>query len=150
VTLDSSVTGATEMAFSNDGSSCRRPRRIRRRGRVDAARRQGPEDRLRSLHRWRLDPLDSDTIILDAGRYVGGADQYPCTYRTITRRLRSLQRFRARGVERLLREGQVDRRHGAAPTTNRGFTWNPSTRKWVQERDAWTVFPTVTTIPRAL
>ena len=29
--------------------------------------------------------------------------------------------------------------------TNRGFTWNPDTQRWVQEREAWTQFPTVTT-----
>jgi putative cell wall-binding protein len=29
--------------------------------------------------------------------------------------------------------------------TNRGFTWNWTTTKWVQERDAWTDFPVVTT-----
>jgi putative cell wall-binding protein len=36
-----------------------------------------------------------------------------------------------------------------APTpssaTNRGFTWNASSGRWVQEREAWTEFPTVTT-----
>lgn len=29
--------------------------------------------------------------------------------------------------------------------TNRGFTWNPTTGDWVQERDPWTDFPVVTT-----
>jgi hypothetical protein len=34
-----------------------------------------------------------------------------------------------------------------SPTTNRGFTWNPITFEWVQERDVrgWTAFPSVTT-----
>ncbi|MCE5202937.1 MAG: cell wall-binding repeat-containing protein, partial [Actinomycetia bacterium] len=31
------------------------------------------------------------------------------------------------------------------PSTNRGWTWNPATHEWVQEREAWTNFPTVTT-----
>ena len=30
-------------------------------------------------------------------------------------------------------------------STNRGFTWNPVTQQWPQERDAWTSFPTLTT-----
>jgi hypothetical protein len=30
-------------------------------------------------------------------------------------------------------------------TTNRGFTWNPTTGRWAQERDPWTDFPQVTT-----
>jgi hypothetical protein len=36
---------------------------------------------------------------------------------------------------------------GTSPsgTTNRGFTWNSNTSSWVQERDAWTSFPQVTT-----
>jgi hypothetical protein len=36
---------------------------------------------------------------------------------------------------------------GTAPSgsTNRGFTWNPATGHWVQEREAWESFPTVTT-----
>ena len=29
--------------------------------------------------------------------------------------------------------------------TNRGFTWNPTTNKWVQERDDWSAFPKVIT-----
>ncbi|MGB4592225.1 MAG: fibronectin type III domain-containing protein, partial [Coriobacteriia bacterium] len=31
------------------------------------------------------------------------------------------------------------------PDTNRGWTWNPTTGLWAQEREAWTNFPTVTT-----
>lgn len=36
---------------------------------------------------------------------------------------------------------------GTAPsgTDNRGFTWNPTTKTWIQERADWTEFPTVTT-----
>jgi hypothetical protein len=36
---------------------------------------------------------------------------------------------------------------GTSPsgTTNRGWTWNPLTSMWVQERDAWTSFPQVET-----
>jgi hypothetical protein len=36
---------------------------------------------------------------------------------------------------------------GPAPqgTSNRGFTWNPKTGQWIQERSDWTLFPTVTT-----
>jgi len=35
---------------------------------------------------------------------------------------------------------------GTTPSglTNRGYTWNPATKLWVQERDDWTGFPTVT------
>ncbi len=29
--------------------------------------------------------------------------------------------------------------------TNRGWTWNPTTNTWIQEREAWTSFPVVTT-----
>jgi len=29
--------------------------------------------------------------------------------------------------------------------TSRGFTWNPDTALWIQERDAWSAFPTITT-----
>ena len=29
--------------------------------------------------------------------------------------------------------------------TNRGFTWNPVTARWVQEREDWSSFPTVST-----
>jgi len=38
---------------------------------------------------------------------------------------------------------------GVAPSgsTNRGFTWNPATGQWAQERDGWANFPTVTTDP---
>ncbi len=40
-------------------------------------------------------------------------------------------------------------RFTAAPTpssaTNRGYTWNPATTRWVQERDEWIDFPVVTT-----
>jgi hypothetical protein len=32
-----------------------------------------------------------------------------------------------------------------AGTTNRGFTWNPVTQRWVQERENWTSFPVVST-----
>jgi Fibronectin type III domain len=32
-----------------------------------------------------------------------------------------------------------------AGTDNRGFTWNPATQAWVQERADWADFPTVTT-----
>jgi hypothetical protein len=32
-----------------------------------------------------------------------------------------------------------------AGTDNRGFTWNPTTQAWVQERADWADFPTVTT-----
>jgi len=36
---------------------------------------------------------------------------------------------------------------GTTPSgsTNRGYTWNPTTSAWAQERDEWTFFPTVTT-----
>jgi hypothetical protein len=36
---------------------------------------------------------------------------------------------------------------GAAPSgsTNRGYTWNPVSQRWVQEREDWTQFPIVTT-----
>lgn len=36
---------------------------------------------------------------------------------------------------------------GTSPSgsTNRGFTWNPATQRWVQERESWTLFPTVST-----
>lgn len=30
-------------------------------------------------------------------------------------------------------------------STSRGFTWNPTTQSWIQERDAWTAFPTIAT-----
>ncbi len=32
-----------------------------------------------------------------------------------------------------------------SPSTNRGFTWNPTSSKWIQEGENWTLFPTVTT-----
>jgi len=32
-----------------------------------------------------------------------------------------------------------------SPSTNRGYTWNGTTQRWVQERDSWLDFPTVTT-----
>jgi len=32
-----------------------------------------------------------------------------------------------------------------SPDTNRGYTWNPTTQRWVQERDSWLDFPQVTT-----
>jgi hypothetical protein len=32
-----------------------------------------------------------------------------------------------------------------AGTTNRGYTWNATTGRWVQEREDWTLFPQVTT-----
>jgi hypothetical protein len=36
---------------------------------------------------------------------------------------------------------------GTSPSglTNRGYTWNAASKAWVQERDDWTTFPTVTT-----
>ncbi len=36
---------------------------------------------------------------------------------------------------------------GTAPSgaTNRGFTWNPSTHAWLQERESWTNYPQITT-----
>jgi putative cell wall-binding protein len=36
---------------------------------------------------------------------------------------------------------------GTSPSsaTNRGYTWNPDTGRWVQEREEWTEFPTVWT-----
>ena len=36
---------------------------------------------------------------------------------------------------------------GSSPstTTNRGFTWNPGSGRWVQEHEPWTEFPTVWT-----
>lgn len=36
---------------------------------------------------------------------------------------------------------------GTSPsgTTNRGYTWNPTTNSWAQERDAWTSFPQIVT-----
>ena len=36
---------------------------------------------------------------------------------------------------------------GTAPSglTNRGYTWNPVSQRWVQEREDWTLFPTVST-----
>jgi len=36
---------------------------------------------------------------------------------------------------------------GTAPSgsTNRGYTWNPVSQRWVQEREDWALFPTVTT-----
>jgi hypothetical protein len=34
---------------------------------------------------------------------------------------------------------------GPSGTTNRGWTWNPTTGQWAQERDDWTAFPQVTT-----
>ena len=32
-----------------------------------------------------------------------------------------------------------------SPSTNRGFTWNPAQERWVQQSEAWTEFPVVTT-----
>lgn len=32
-----------------------------------------------------------------------------------------------------------------SPSTNRGFTWNPTSSQWIQEGDNWALFPTVTT-----
>ena len=32
-----------------------------------------------------------------------------------------------------------------SPTTNRRYTWNPTTQTWIQESDDWSTFPTVTT-----
>ena len=36
---------------------------------------------------------------------------------------------------------------GTTPSglTNRGYTWNPTSKTWIQEREDWTSFPTVTT-----
>lgn len=33
------------------------------------------------------------------------------------------------------------------PTTNRGFTWNPTTQKWAQDKDSWLDFPQVAVNP---
>jgi putative cell wall-binding protein len=32
-----------------------------------------------------------------------------------------------------------------SPSTNRGYTWNPTTQTWIQESDDWSTFPTVNT-----
>jgi hypothetical protein len=80
-----------------------------------------------------------------AGSYTGGADDYALfianDYTT------SAIHFTASGLTPSTAY-YVKARFAVGPgpsgTTNRGWTWNPSSGQWAQERDDWTAFPQVT------
>lgn len=82
---------------------------------------------------------------LAAGSYTGGADDYPLfvandyTASAIHFVAAGLTPDTAYYVKVRFAVGP-----GPSGATNRGWTWNPTTGLWVQERDDWTVFPQVT------
>jgi chitodextrinase len=81
-----------------------------------------------------------------AASYTGGADDYPLfvandyTASAIHFTASGLTPSTAYYVKVRFAVGP-----GPSGTTNRGWTWNPTSGLWVQERDDWTVFPQVTT-----
>jgi hypothetical protein len=89
------------------------------------------------------------TALAAAGSFVGGADQVPAY--VLNDHTPVAVHFSA-GAGSGLATGTtfyVKVRYtigtGPAGLTNRGYTWNPTTRNWAQERDLWTAFPTAST-----
>lgn len=87
---------------------------------------------------------------LAAGPFTGGASEgdYPL-YVANDHSVYAL-RFSASGLEASsdyyvkVRISPTDSISGG---TSRGFTWNPTTQEWVQERDEWSKLPSFTTDP---
>ena len=85
-----------------------------------------------------------------AEQYVGGASEYPMY--VLNDHTPIAIRFSAEttptGLEPLT-QYYVKARFtvGTSPSsaTNRGFTWNPTSKLWVSQNDDWTSFPTITT-----
>lgn len=84
-----------------------------------------------------------------SGSYTGGADRYPAVVPNDHTPI--AVHFSADASSGLAPDSsyyvKVRFTVGTTPggTTNRGFTWNPVTRSWVQERGNWSLFPTVST-----
>jgi hypothetical protein len=85
---------------------------------------------------------------LAAGSFTGGAGEGDCPVYVANDHSVYALRFSAAG---LTASADYNVKVRISPTnsisggTSRGFTWNPTTRQWVQERDEWGKLSTITT-----